>query len=214
METKTVDEGTALESAIASLKEQNASLERETAKLESQHQDAASRAAQARANVQAGKPNAQAAYAEAVQEAGGIESKLRELQLVVKGLGVDLEQKEARLRQIREAKAEEIRKRQETEFQRRVEEAKAHADSATLEAIRAYESCALQIGEALAAIRRLEYVAGVNGRFEAGRLLDVLLEGVTPAALEAKGHKIDMDYLRPPYGRFECRLLAIKHKGE
>ena len=207
---KAQDKTLALESEIAGLKEQLAEAEREATKLESQHLDAASRVAQARTNVQIGKPGSEARYQEAVQVAVGFEAKLRELALVQKGLRVDLGAKEARLREIREAEAEVIRARQDAENQRRVEETKAHAENATAEAIRAYESCALQIGKALAAIRHLEYVAGVNGRYEAGRFLDSLLEGVTPLALQAKGHTLDDQLLRPPYGRFEARLLAVR----
>jgi len=203
------DEGQ-LEADVKDLKARLEEIDGEVAALERALETVSQRVAGEDLAVRQGRVGAEERRQTAVTEAGKLEVQLRELALVRKGLAVDLGVHEGLLREIREREAGEVRAAQKAEYEAHVEQAKTNADRAVRDAVKAYEAAARRSGEAVDALEHLCASCGTDGIFRAGQLLDTLLAGAQPAALEAKGYTVVREFVRPPYGRLEFRLLPVR----
>jgi hypothetical protein len=209
----TIDEGQKLaEADIGELQARIAETDAEVAKFERRLEIVAQRVAGEDFAVRQGRVGAEARRQTAVSEAGKVEARLGELRLVQKGLKADLAGLEARQRKIRETQEAKQAERQRQEYAAFVERGKGEAELAVQNAIEAYESAAVALGAAVGSFETLCSKCGSEGHYQAGRLIDSLLAGVQPSALEKKNFAVVRQLPRAgsPHGALEFRLLPVR----
>ena len=212
MKGKTASEGRGLEADIQDLKQKLEQTDGEVAKLEIGLETASQVVATEHWAVRKGAGGAQERYSAAVGKAEKIKTELEALHLVRAGLAANLAALERRQRTVIEGREAQERERQRAEFTGFVEKTEADATDNVTGAIEAYEAAALALGAAVGSFETLCSKCGTEGHYQAGLLIERLLAGVQPAALEAKGFGVVRELPRPPspHGALEFRLLPVR----